>query len=289
MDMFAMDRSSIEDALITYGVLLFRGFDISSVDGFKAFADALSGRGLMSYAGGVSPRSTFGDRIYNSTEYPADMVLRLHNEMSYSSVFPRFVYFWCEIEPASGGETTLGDGRQIIDMIGRDVVEEFESRRGVRYERYLVNDGSSPYSWQAAFETCDPQRVERLCSEMSAEFEWDQTGAVSIFQVGPATTVHPVTGDRVWFNQADGFHHTEIDDETLESMRAAGMRPRLGSTFGDGTAIDRRNLDHIREVKQRATYAHRWKAGDVLALDNIRVMHGRNPFSGPRKIAVAMC
>ena len=31
-----------------------------------------------------------------------------------------------------------------------------------------------------------------------------------------------------------------------------------------------------------------WNEGDILMLDNMQVAHGRNPFSGERKIIVSM-
>ncbi|HVF47582.1 MAG TPA: TauD/TfdA family dioxygenase [Pyrinomonadaceae bacterium] len=108
----------------------------------------------MSYIGGASPRIKLDAGVYNSTEYPPELTLPLHNELSYSSSFPRYLYFFCEIEPAAGGETTFGDGRQILEMIDAEVVDEFKRRGGVRYTRYLVNDESA-YSWRAAFETND--------------------------------------------------------------------------------------------------------------------------------------
>jgi alpha-ketoglutarate-dependent taurine dioxygenase len=33
---------------------------------------------------------------------------------------------------------------------------------------------------------------------------------------------------------------------------------------------------------------HAWEAGDLLMLDNLLAAHGRRPFSGERRIAVAM-
>jgi alpha-ketoglutarate-dependent taurine dioxygenase len=47
-------------------------------------------------------------------------------------------------------------------------------------------------------------------------------------------------------------------------------------------------LKHIRAVVERETILHRWQKGDVMIVDNILVAHGRMPYFGPRKIAVAM-
>src|SRR4051794_26671769 len=69
------------------GVLLIRGAGLS-VDDFRHFVRTFSGREPFSYAGGVSPRSPLGSGVYTSTEYPPDIELALHNELSYSPVFP---------------------------------------------------------------------------------------------------------------------------------------------------------------------------------------------------------
>ncbi len=110
-------------------------------------------------------------------------------------------------------------------------------------------------------------------------------------QVRPATAVHPVTSDRVWFNQADGFHPSALDPATyaeLLTLCGSEERFRLTVSHGDGTPIKRSDLAVIRAVLQTHTYAHAWQAGDILMLDNQLTAHGRRPFIGPRRIAVAM-
>jgi hypothetical protein len=103
--------------------------------------------------------------------------------------------------------------------------------------------------------------------------------------------VHPETGEEVWFNQADGFHPTALDPVSYaEAMAFAGSEDcfRLGVTYGDGREIDRSDLEKVRAAIGSETRQHRWRKGDVLVLDNLLVAHGRRPFSGPRKIVLAM-
>lgn len=242
----------------------------------------------MFYAGGVSPRIALTDGgVYTSTEYPPHLALALHNELSYSAVFPRHLYFFCHTAPESGGETTLGDSRSILRGIDRETVALFK-RKNVRYDRNLPGEKGSGYSWQEAFETDNKSVIENICRKIGASFEWKETGGLRISQIRPATARHPETGEEVWFNQADGFHASNLEAETLAAIADGGEEPRLDSRFGDGSPIAAETLENIRAVLHEETVPHRWQTGDVLILDNMLAAHGRLPFSGARKIALAM-
>jgi alpha-ketoglutarate-dependent taurine dioxygenase len=269
------------NALLSSGAVVLRGLGILNTQQFKTVIEKFSNGELLNYAGGASPRSALADGVYTSTEYPPGMPLALHNELSYSSAYPRTLFFFCEIKPRVGGETTLGDSRKILARIDPEIVDLFRSK-GVLYVRNLISDKGSPYSWQAAFETEDPKTVEEICRRQDSEFEWNGDGGLRVSFIGPAMITHPQTREEVWFNQADGFHSGVIQD------KSRAERPRLESYFGDGSEISAEVLGHIRAVVRRETIPHRWQQGDILIVDNILAAHGRMPYSGPRKIALAM-
>ena len=285
-------RAAWSAKLLNHGALLLRGWGVAGVDQFRAFVSAFAGSAdAFGYAGGASPRRAIDGEsgVYSSTEYPAEMTLSLHNELSYADRYPSRLYFLCLTAPRSGGETTLGDSRRILAGIDRQVLEEFRTRQ-IRYVRNLSPHVGSGYSWQEAFETGDPRTAEVRCAEIGAAFEWDD-GFLRISQVRPATVHHPKTAEEVWFNQADGFHPSALDPDTYGAMMAfAGSedRFRLNVFYGDGSTIDRGALEHIRAVIAKETLLHRWRVGDILVLDNCLAAHGRMPFSGPRNIVLAM-
>jgi alpha-ketoglutarate-dependent taurine dioxygenase len=228
--------------------------------------------------------------VYSSTEYPPEMTLSLHNELSYADVWPTTLYFFCLVPAASGGETSIADSRRILAALDPELVETFRRRR-LRYVRNLSPVKGFGYSWQEAFETDDPAQAERGCARIGADFQWLEDGVLRVSQERQATAVHPETGEEVWFNQADGFHPSALlPDVYAQALAEVGSedRFRLNVTYGDGGPIERESLDHIRAVLAAETIPHRWQAGDVLVIDNLLTAHGRLPFAGPRKIALAM-
>lgn len=286
-DLAAAQKNFFRAALCEHGALLLRGFNVRGEREFADFVSVFSGREFFNYAGGASPRFALDKNVYNSTEYPPDLALELHNELSYSKIYPRELYFFCATAPARGGETTLGDSRRILKKIRPQITELFR-RKNILYERNLQAAKGAGYSWQEAFATDDKAEIERVCRAMEADFEWRANDCLQLRQTCAATAVHPATGEEVWFNQAHGFHTSALDEATRAAFRAAGQKPRLNSSFADGTPICVLMLEHVREVLRRETIPHKWQPGDILIVDNLLAAHGRMPFSGARKIVLAM-
>ena len=284
-------RSELDEALLASGALLFRGFAIESPADFSAVVASLAGAGLREYAGGASPRRSLGSKgpIYNSTDYPPHLALSLHNELSYSDAYPDRIYFGCLVAPSSGGATTLGDSRRILEAMPHDVRRAFE--KGVQYVRLLGPEKGSGYSWQDAFRTDRRIEAEALCRRSGADWQWLDDGCLRVIQRRPATVRHPVTGEEVWFNQAVGFHPQSLDPASyaeLIALTGDESRFRLNVRFADGSPIAAEMIARVAEVLRREAVPHRWQAGDLLMLDNLLVAHGREPFTGERSIAVAM-
>jgi hypothetical protein len=286
------DRARLDDALLRSGALLFRGWRLASLEDFSAFVTAFSGtEARFGYAGGASPRKGLGGKgLYSSTEYPPDMWLGLHNELSYAGVQPRRLFFFCQVAAQTGGETTLADSRRILAALDPALLEEFRGRK-LKYIRNLSPVAGSGYGWPDAFETHDPAEAEARARALGAEVEWRSGGVMRVGQIRPATAFHPATGEEVWFNQADGFHPSALSPSAYaEQLALCGSEEdfRLNVTFADGGLIPLAALAHIREALRAQTIPHRWREGDIVLLDNHLAAHGRAPFTGPRKIALAM-
>jgi alpha-ketoglutarate-dependent taurine dioxygenase len=225
--------------------------------------------------------------VYTSTDHPADQHILLHNEQSYTLNWPMKIWFHC-IRPADeGGRTPIADSREIYKRIDRGIVEKFR-RLGILYVRNL--GGGLGLSWQEVYQTADRAVVERYCKEARIEWEWKDDNRLRTFQARPAIRQHPKTGEYVWFNHGLFFHITSLARDIRESI-AAGVDEEdfpFNTYYGDGSRIEPSVLDEIRGAYQDETVSFPWQQGDVLMLDNMLVAHGREPYSGPRKVVVIM-
>jgi alpha-ketoglutarate-dependent taurine dioxygenase len=280
------NREHVDGLLLKHGALLFRRFDVSTPAEFRRIATAFSGE-LLNYNEPSSPRSRISENIYTSTEYPADQWIQLHNEMSYTSTWPQKVFFFCSLPAESGGETPLAYSRKVFELLSPKLREKFVEK-GVMYVRNFGDGLDLP--WQHVFQSADRAEVDRYCNAAGIEVQWKDGNRLRTRQVCPAIVTHPRRGETVWFNQAHAFHGATLEPALrrflLEEMGEEEI-PR-NAYYGDGSRIEDSVIDEIREVYRQVAETFTWQTGDVLILDNITVAHGRAPFTGTRKVLVAM-
>ncbi len=277
---------AIAEDLLASGAVLFRGFDVDTVDRFNAVVTALSGDPLE-YRERSSPRSRVEGNVYTSTDYPPRYEIFQHNESSYSSTWPLKLYFYCETPAEEGGETPIADGRRIFQRVDPDVRERFRDL-GVMYVR---NFGQGlGLSWSTVFQTEDRDEVERYCEAAGIEVEWTARGGLRTRHVRPAIACHPVTGEELWFNHGTFFNVRTLEPTIRDVLRASFAADELPSNtfYGDGSPIGDDVLDHLQECYRAETIAFPWQRGDVMLLDNMLTTHGRAPYRGRRRTLVAM-
>lgn len=282
----AGNREYVEAELTRFGGILFRGFQVSSANDFERFVN-VSFAHLLEYKERSTPRTAIGKYVYTSTEYPAEQSIALHNEFSYAMSWPMRICFFCLEAPLAGGETPIADCRKVYQFLDPRIRDRFIEKK-VMYAR---NYGSKiDLSWQTAFQTTDRAEVERYCRDAPIDFEWLDGDRLRTRQVRESVATHPRTREVVWFNQAHLFHLSNLEQDVRESLQAtfdAEELPR-NAYYGDGSAIPDPELDEVREAFRKATVLFPWQHGDLLLLDNMLVAHGRTPYTGNRKILVAM-
>lgn len=287
-----------------YGAVLLRGFEsIESPQTFDAVLGVIANE-LMDYVGGSAPREVVYKRVTTASGLPGTYSLALHQEMAYQMSRPDALALFCEVPPDEGGETPIADARVVTSRLDPAVRERFDSK-GVGVRRALPSPAQGdfnqvPRPWHHVFGTSDHAEVERIAEEKQWKVEWCPDDSMLLWQqVLPAFKSHARTGERVWANQVH-YHMPEcmvqwaLRDERMEE--AEQLRRKMIETpdkvdhafHNDGTRVSSEDAEHVWDVLAESEVPLRWQRGDVLLLDNVLAMHGRNRYSGRRRILVGL-
>ncbi|WP_275462540.1 TauD/TfdA family dioxygenase [Streptomyces noursei] len=276
----------IDEAVAENGAALVRG---ARAEGTEDFERALKWLGFepLAYTERSTPRSQVGDGVFTSTEYPAREVIPQHCESSYAGAWPARLAFFSATPALTGGATPLTDVTRVLDDIPAEVVETVE-RRGLRYAR---NYGSGVgMDWREAFQTDDRAEVDRFCAEGGLEWEWLADDCLRTLRRAPALATHPRTGRRLWFNHLVLFHQSSLAPEVRAALVAVLGEDGLPNDvlFGDGEPIPDATVAVVRSAFAHRQQRFDWELHDLLVIDNMRWSHGREAFTGERRVLVSM-
>lgn len=280
------NRERIDQLMLEHGALLFRGFALNSPEQFRQFAIALSDE-LLEFSERAAPRIEVAQRVYTSTEYPAEYPIPLHHENAFAYKWPMKVFFYCQLPAQSGGETPIADDQRFFELLDPEVRERFRAKQIMYVRNYGIG---VDLPWQEVFQTNDRTIVEAYCHSAGMRCEWLGPDRLHTTRISPAIIPHLRTGKDVWFNHAHLFHISNLEGRLRELFSREFCPedfPRI-INYGDGTPIENSVLSHIRETYTKVAVRFAWQPHDVLLLDNMAVAHGREPFVGERKTLIIM-
>ncbi|MEO0490647.1 MAG: TauD/TfdA family dioxygenase, partial [Cyanobacteria bacterium J06659_2] len=278
-------RTVLHQKLLQHGALLFRGFSIPTAREFEQAAEAIS-PGLFGEYGDL-PRAGVSGKVYGSTPYPEDKAILFHNESSHLQQWPMKIWFCC-LQPAQqGGATPIVDCRRVYQALSPEVRDRLAQKQLTYVRNYIKG---LDVNWQDFFHTTDRNVVERRCQAAAVDWEWLADDGLQTRQVRPAIARHPHTRDWVVFNQLQLHHLSYLDAPTQASLLSLFGADRLPRQvyYGDGSPIEPAVLEALQIAYTQAEQVFTWQQGDILMLDNMLMAHGRQPYVGPRRIAVAM-
>ncbi len=281
----AENREWIEAQLLVHGGVLFRNFNLPSPADFERAAKAIYGELFGDY--GDLPKNAAGEKIYESTPYPADQMILYHNESSHLPSFPNRISFHCVTPAKAGGCTPVFDTRGVLAHIAPEVVKQFREK-GLMYVRNF-SKGVDP-SWEEFFHTTDKSKVEQMCRDAGSDFEWKADGGLRVINRTKGIVKHPKTKQEMFFNQVQIHHIYCVDEDTREGLRALFDEQDLPRNvyYGDGSPIPDETMQHLGETFEKVAVRFKWQKGDMIMLDNMLVTHARDTFEGARHIVVAM-
>ncbi|SFW84585.1 TauD/TfdA family dioxygenase [Chitinophaga sancti] len=284
------EESPVYQRVLDSGALWIKGLNIDSADKFQYLMQELY-PSTKSFLDGNSSRGKYTSTVYNASEYDAGSIIQLHTEFSYSGEWPAVICFCCVVRPDEGGETTVGDCKQVLEKLNVSLVNDFRTK-GITYIRNLHKGQGLGPSWQEAFESEDKNFVNEYCAKHNITVEWRKDGTGRFIQTRPAIRLHPQTNEELWFNQVDQFYPQIYGAEVYEALLAMnnGIKENLPmyATFGDGTEIPLEYIQEIIQVLDEVTIPVSWEKGDLLIVDNMASLHGRLPYRGNRKILASM-
>lgn len=247
------------------GALLFRGFGPEPGD-FAAFTDRFSSSTLGRLHMAQNRREVAGDADTSTVNLGMQHV-GPHAELGYSPRRPDLLWFSCVRPSAAGGETTLFDGIKVWERLPDPLREKFAAS-----DLLYSFEAAGPDDWPlfTGVPADRDRTLELLAAERGVSYTLGNGDTLDIrYRVSAAEPSR--------FQGAPAFSNSIIPS-------ISG-----GVSFADGTPVlssDR--LSILRVCDDLATPVD-WRKGDVIVIDNSRMMHGRLPFSDPaREIHIRM-
>ncbi|WP_165485768.1 TauD/TfdA family dioxygenase [Frankia sp. Cppng1_Ct_nod] len=250
-------KAGLDERLVRAGHILVRGFQ-PSVEGFAALVQCYSSRTTL------DPARVFHSTAVQKVDSGHDPI-GLHLENGATPFAPDLLWFYCVKAARSGSRTTICDGRRVWDALSERARTLF---------------------------TAQPVRYSR---KVPAEL-WRRLAA---FMIGNGRSAEEVSVTDLYAHANDGAHvtFTELSDGSLHyeyqayaahptkwSTRTAWANSILGPSFNyeapdirfsDGSTLPADIVTEYTALTEAVTEEVQWQDGDIVLIDNSRVMHGR--------------
>jgi alpha-ketoglutarate-dependent taurine dioxygenase len=280
------NRELIERSVLSYGGVLFRGFDVPSPEHFHRFA-RIVGESPVTYAANIYPLRDEDKDSGRAALIRPELRLKWHIDDSFDGMGgPRKIMFHSHLEAAEGGETPICDLREVLHKIDPELRRRFMEQGIVYVRNYYPQFGMD---WKMEFGTGSPEELESICRRRQTQFEWVE-GRLRTRCHRPAVIRHPRTGDMLWYNLMQMWHPACNEPGVLASWKASFQAEDypMNVYFGDGTLIPDEVIKHIYQVYDSIGVSFSWQHADVMVLDNFSTAHARQPFKGARQLHVAL-
>ncbi|KAK7858202.1 clavaminate synthase-like protein At3g21360 [Quercus suber] len=279
------EKTFLDSVLHKSGAVLLRGFPVNTASDFNDVVEAF-GFEELPYVGGAAPRSNVVGRVFTTNDSPPDQKVPFHHEMAQVTTFPSKLFFFCEVEPGSGGETPIVLSHLVYEKMKErhpEFVEQLEEH-GLLYTRVIGEDDdlSSPIGrgWKSTFLTKDKSVAEERAANVGTKLEWLEDSVKTIMGPLPAIKFDKTRQRKIWFNSMI-IAYIGWEDARNDPVKAV--------TFGDGKPLPADIVYDCLNILEEESVAFPWQKGDVLLLDNWAALHARKSFAPPRRILASLC
>jgi alpha-ketoglutarate-dependent taurine dioxygenase len=272
-NIFELNREDVINLFNSSSALLFRGFNVDT-DTFKKFTELFS-TNFVSYIGGAYSREMInGDKtLLSVTGGKLHTAVPLHGEMYYRKQKPDIIWFYCASPALKDGETTICDGVQVYNELS-DSTQELLHKKRLKYIRTYPAD-----VWQRIYQTDDLNLVEKVCHNNDTHLKLNPDHSITTEYVSSAIQKSRCGNHKVFINNILPVVAQEIAGSNSSLVR-----------LEDDSKIPDSVISEIKDVTERLTHLISWQKGDVVMIDNTRLLHGRRSFSdNQRDIYVRLC
>ena len=277
--------------LAQQGAVLLKGFDFTP-ESFVNFSGQCC-QSFETYAGGalrfraltrkaLNPEGT----LLSTTGDGQSFSIPLHGEMYYQLHHPDIIWFYCKTPPLILGQTTVADGHEVLCQLSRRSLDLLRRKR-LLYVREL-----SAQDWPETFQTTSLASLKTLCESAGLMLTVNPDNSIRTEFTCSGLVIDDLRRER-FINNLLSVLKFERDISGGLVVSATGQEkptsPPLVVRLEDGTPVPNWLAEDVERAGEIATVEIQWEQGDVLLLDNRKILHGRRAISGTeRQVLVRM-
>ncbi|CAI5992541.1 unnamed protein product [Closterium sp. NIES-64] len=292
------NREWLLDTWQIHGAVLLRGLPLESPGDFNEVVEAF-GLDELPYVGGAAPRTKVAPRVFTANESPPDQKIPFHHEMAQVPEYPTRLLFFCQVPPATGGETPILPSCELTRRLAvkhPSFIAQLRAK-GLLYVRVLPeeDDPSSAIGrgWKSTFLTDSREEAEEKAAKLGVKLEWQADGSVRTVS-GPIPALRVDTRPLPSLSTKPRVAQEEVRDEQVreeevgegevreaesweEEVREAWFNsmvaaytgwkdvrnyPTKAVTFGDGEVLPGEAVLAVEEEMERLAVAVPWRRGE---------------------------
>lgn len=266
-----LDRMGLLSALSKHGVILLRGFT-TNLNKFSELVERITPKTA------IDPARAFFAKNVQLVDSGANE-LGLHCENGTTPLVPELVWFYCERSADRGSQTTVCDGVEVWKSLSASAQDELLKKR-IKFSRTVKNELWVKY-------------VKHHFPKLNSEVEISQKKLDSVFSHIDGANVRLNADGSLYLSQSTYAGHSTFFSSQLAFANSIFgpsvnyAKPEI--CFEDGEPIPEWLLTECRTTSERFTKEIPWATGDIVIIDNSRVMHGRRQILDlNRKIFTAL-
>jgi len=255
-----IEKKDVLNNLKEHGSLHLKNFDVS-VETFTQFIGKIASRITCDPA---RKASTENAQLIMS----GDMAMGLHLENGNAPYIPDFQFFYCQKAPKKLSRTTYCDGAKAFQRLSSATASLLQNRK-IMYTRFIDES-----RWKKYFSTELNKEVKSL---------------EEIIPLLPADTqlIAHDNGKIEWRVRRyavfkDWMSRLQVQAHCILAPSVNYDIPRV--TWSDGSLINPSIIGEIIDTCEKETHPMDLEDGDVVVLNNHRVMHGREEIFDPNRV-----